>query len=158
MDNAANNLVAMRELTKLLKAHEIPFTPLDHCIPCFPHMINICITHIVKGYTTANFANVAATWVGVLKNVINKNEYLQALTTDPVTLGHNIVHIIRVSDQCCKGFRDTIINGNANQWYTGDETQVLLVELLSDVQSCWDLIYFMINQLCALPLVSHHYS
>ena len=31
------------------------------------------------------------------KNIINKNEYLQALAMDPIALGHNIIYIIHAS-------------------------------------------------------------
>ncbi|KAF8137053.1 ribonuclease H-like domain-containing protein [Boletus edulis] len=152
MDNASNNLAAMRELSKLLEAHEIVFDTVDHQVPCFPHIINICVTHAIKAYTTADFTAVASTWVDALDNIVDKKAYLQALATDPVSLGCDIVRIIRASGQRRKGFRDTIINSNTNQWYTGDKTQVPLVELLRDVKSCWDSIYFMINRLCALRL------
>jgi hypothetical protein len=146
MDNASNNIAAMHELEKLLEECEIEFDPIDHCIPCFPHILNICIMHAVKNYTKADFTTVTEMWVGALDDtLVDKEKYLEALVRDPILLSHNIVHIIRSSGQCHKGFHDTIINGNANQWYTGDLTQVPLVELLWDVKTCWDSIYFMIN-------------
>ncbi|KAG9309365.1 hypothetical protein JVU11DRAFT_10602 [Chiua virens] len=130
IDNATNNIVAMHELARLLEACDIEFNALNRCIPCFPHIINICVTHAIKAYTTTNFTAVTTTWVGTLDNIVEKAEYLNALATAPVSLGCNIVHIICASSQCHKGFRDIIINGNANQWYTGDITQVPLIELL----------------------------
>ena len=87
---------------------------------------------------------------------MNKGEYLEALAMDPVSLGRNIVCIIRASSQCRKGFRDTIINGNANEWYTGNATKLPVVELLRDIKTHWDSIFFMINQLHAVRLVSSH--
>ena len=115
MDNALNNIAAMRELAKLLEARDIQFDAVDCRIPCFPHIINICVTHTMKEYINADFSAVAATWVGALGDTVNKGEYLEALAMDPVSLGRNIVCIIRASSQRCKGFRDTIINGNANE-------------------------------------------
>jgi hypothetical protein len=154
MDNASNNIAAMRELEKLLEECEIEFDPIDHHIPCFPHILNICVTHAVKNYTKADFTTVAETWVGALDDtLVDKEKYLEALVRDPVSLSHDIVRIIHSSGQRRKGFRDTIINGNANQWYTSDLTQVPLVELLRDVKTRWDSIYFMINRLRALRLV-----
>ena len=158
MDNATNNIAAMRELVKLLEECEILFDPIDRRIPCFPHILNICVTHAVKNFAKADFTAVAETWVGALDNtVVDKAKYLEALAKDPITLGRDIVRIIRSSGQRRKGFCDTIINGNANQWYTGDPTQVPLVELLQDVKTRWDLIYFMINRLRALHLVGSQY-
>ena len=154
MDNTANNITAMRELSSLLKDCEIQFNLVDCCVPCFPHILNICITHTVKNYMKADFTTVTEMWVGALDNtVVDKAKYLEALAKDPVALGCDIIRIIRSSSQCRKGFRDTIINGNANQWYTGHPTQVPVIELLRDVRTRWDSIYFMINRLHALRLV-----
>ena len=99
----------------------------------------------MKAYVNADFSAIAATWVGALGDTVNKGEYLKALAMDPVSLGRNIVHIICASSQCRKGFHDTIINGDANEWYTGNATKLPVVELLRDVKTRWDSIFFMIN-------------
>ncbi|KAG9310337.1 hypothetical protein JVU11DRAFT_9467 [Chiua virens] len=99
-----------------------------------------------------DFSTIAETWVGAFDNIVSKSDYLAALTKNPVTLGHDIICIICASGQHRKGFRNTIINANANQWYTGASTQVPVAELLHNMKSRWDSIYFMINQLCAVHL------
>lgn len=157
LDNASNNIAAMRELGILLAARDIPFDAVDRRIPCFPHIINICVSHTIKAYTTADFSHVAPTWVDFLGNVVVKEEYVQALATDPIATGRDIIRIIRASGQRRKGFHDTIINRNSNQWYTGNTTQVPVVELLRDVKTRWDSTFFMINRLRALRLVSCHH-
>lgn len=141
MDNAANNIVAMRELAKLLEEREIQFDPIERHIPCFPHIINICVTHTIKAYSKADFSSVTATWVGASNDctmVVDKDEYVKALRMDPIALARDVVRIIRASGQRRKGFSDTIINGNANQWYTGNTTKVPEQELLRDVKTRWD--------------------
>lgn len=137
MDNAADNIVAMRELARLLKERDIPFNAINHHIPCFPHMINICVTHMIKAYPTADFTAVAATWVGALDNVMDKAEYLEALAIGPPWYCSHHLSI----------------------WpgYTGNTTQVPLVELLHDVKSRWDSTYFMINWLHTIHLICYHY-
>jgi len=55
MDNAANNITAMCELSSLLKDRKIQFDLVDRCVPCFPHILNICITHMVKNYVKVDF-------------------------------------------------------------------------------------------------------
>ncbi|KAF8546300.1 hypothetical protein OG21DRAFT_1491361 [Imleria badia] len=109
----------MRKLAKLLEVRDIWFDAVDCRIPCFLHIINICMTHTMKEYTNADFSAITATWVGALGDTMNKAEYVEALATDPISLGRNIVHIICASSQRRKGFCDTIINSNANEWYTG---------------------------------------
>ena len=47
LDNAENNATAMQELQKLLDSHGIKFDHLDNRIRCYPHIINICVSHII---------------------------------------------------------------------------------------------------------------
>ena len=51
MDNAENNTMAMKELWGLLAKEEIKFDDKDNWIGCYPHIINICILHIVSSLT-----------------------------------------------------------------------------------------------------------
>lgn len=48
MDNATNNDTAMVELERLLSIQNIAFNAKDRRIRCYPHIINICVSHIVK--------------------------------------------------------------------------------------------------------------
>jgi hypothetical protein len=51
MDNAENNAVAMRELQELFEKEGIKFDHKDNRIGCYPHIINICVSHIVSSLT-----------------------------------------------------------------------------------------------------------
>ena len=53
LDNAKNNAMAMRELEHLLKYHELDFkfNHLKSHVRCFPHIINICVSHIIASST-----------------------------------------------------------------------------------------------------------
>ena len=53
MDNAENNATAMKELEELFKMKDpdITFDHKDNRIPCYPHIINICVSHILKSLT-----------------------------------------------------------------------------------------------------------
>ena len=48
MDNATNNDTAMVELERLLSMQNIAFDAKARRIRCYPHIINICVSHIVK--------------------------------------------------------------------------------------------------------------
>src|ERR1700682_3100504 len=48
MDNATNNDTAMVELANLLQKKGISFDAKERRIHCYPHIINICVSHIVK--------------------------------------------------------------------------------------------------------------
>ena len=49
-DNAENNATAMRELESLLKSRDpdLRFDHLNNHIRCFPHIINICASHVIQ--------------------------------------------------------------------------------------------------------------
>ena len=120
---------------------------------CLPHILNICSKHVVEEYIDADFAGVSDAWVNALGDVINKDKYTEALQHDLVVLGHDIVQIIRSSSLCCEGFTNAIVTGNQMSWFTNKEGQPIhlpILELLHDVKSCWDSIYYMINRLRTL--------
>jgi hypothetical protein len=48
MDNASNNDAAMMELHKILRKKGITFDAMDRRIRCYPHIIHICVSHVVK--------------------------------------------------------------------------------------------------------------
>ena len=48
--------------------------PFNHRFPCFSHIVNICVKHIINEYTGANFSSVADSWV-VGKRAIRKDTY-----------------------------------------------------------------------------------
>lgn len=52
LDNASNNDTAMQELEDRLTERGIKFDHKDNHIGCYPHIINICVSHIVKSLKT----------------------------------------------------------------------------------------------------------
>src|SRR6266511_2850320 len=48
MDNASNNDAAMMELEVILAEKNVKFDAREERIRCYPHIINICVSHIVK--------------------------------------------------------------------------------------------------------------
>ncbi|KAH9012216.1 hypothetical protein EDB83DRAFT_2321967 [Lactarius deliciosus] len=52
LDNASNNVAAMKELENLLATKcDVAFNHLNNRIMCYPHIINVCTTHIVATST-----------------------------------------------------------------------------------------------------------
>ncbi|KIK35015.1 hypothetical protein CY34DRAFT_37286, partial [Suillus luteus UH-Slu-Lm8-n1] len=62
LDNAGNNHTSMQEYSRLLEERRLEFDPVEQQIPCFPHIINICVKHIVDEYSIADFSDVSETW------------------------------------------------------------------------------------------------
>jgi hypothetical protein len=88
----------MKELSNLLKECQIDYDPIENRIPCFPHVINICVKHILDDYLTADFSDVENTWK-VCGQDITKINYTGAITGKTLEWARNLVHSIRVSNQ-----------------------------------------------------------
>jgi hypothetical protein len=148
----------MKELSNLLEERGIEYNPIENRIPCFPHVINICVKHIVDDYATADFSSVEKTWI-VCGQIVDKNDYVGAITGKALERARNLVHSICASNQQCSNFRDTIVIGNENNWCQGDKGEPIKlpeVKLLLDEPTRWDLVYVMLNRLCNLRQVRSH--
>ena len=123
-----------------------------------PHILNICTKHVVDEYSDVDLSAVGEAWVNSLDDISDKDTYVKAFRRDPIALGHDIVRLVRSSSLRRKGFASTIRTGNQMNWFTdddGDTMQLPILELLRDVKSHWDSIYYMINHLRTLRQVSH---
>lgn len=88
----------MQELSRLLELHIIQFHPVEHRIPCFPHIINICVRHILDEYWKANFSDVVSRWV-VEGKTIEKDMYVQAIQLKALDCVRLLIHTIHASDK-----------------------------------------------------------
>ncbi|KIK31463.1 hypothetical protein CY34DRAFT_44520, partial [Suillus luteus UH-Slu-Lm8-n1] len=116
LDNAGNNHTAMQELSTLLGQRGIDFDPVEHRIPCFPHVINICVKHILDEYAIGDYSAVADTWT-IEDLVIQKVDYVQAVQAKPLERARQIVRLIRASNQRRDRFRECIVRGNDEGWF-----------------------------------------
>jgi hypothetical protein len=88
----------MAKLSHLLLEHGIEFDPVDRHILCFPHIINICVQHIIDSYHSVDLTIAPAEWQACGTS-IKREEYSEALQLKPVKRGKKIVHLIRASGQ-----------------------------------------------------------
>jgi hypothetical protein len=51
MDNATNNDTFIANLEELLRRRDIVYDSSQHRIICFPHVVHICVTHVIKQFT-----------------------------------------------------------------------------------------------------------
>lgn len=143
----------MVELSRLLLECGIEFDPVDCKIPCFPHIINICVQHIIASYHSVDFSTAPAQWLAC-NAVIKKESYSEALTFQPVKQGKHLVRVIRASGQRRETFQNTILIGNQGNLFPGGN--LLVVELLCDEPTRWDSMYVMLNRLRTLRPVRHY--
>ena len=159
MDNASNNETAMTELSRiLLEEREFTFDPIDHRICCLPHIYNICVQRTLDRYTHADFTWCPQIWKNSAGKVIDRAKYIEMVQTDPIRLGRDVVRAVHSSGQHRSHFRQTILSGNEQERFTndiGDIVKLPVVQLLRDVKTCWDSMYYMINCLRALRQVSN---
>ncbi|KAF8872831.1 ribonuclease H-like domain-containing protein [Infundibulicybe gibba] len=130
----------------------IEFHPTDNRIMCFPHVVNICVTHILKEFTKADLMNDTDEVFepsGRFGDNMNQS-FEEACARDPIALARNIVRVLRASGQRRDAFRDIIIDGNKKGWFAGKSgraRQLPVRELLRDVPTRWDSVYYMISRL-----------
>ncbi|KAG2345164.1 hypothetical protein BDR05DRAFT_881181 [Suillus weaverae] len=137
----------MDELSQLLQTDGIEFDVVNHQIPCFPHIVNICIQYILDQHSTADFSHLADTFVAGLYT-FKKVKYIEALQNKVLNQARKIVHVIRTSGQCCDSFQAAITSGNAEGWLVNDKSECIAlptVKLLCDEPTCWDSTYIMLN-------------
>ena len=148
----------MQELKRLLCLQEVEFNALNHLIMCFPYILHICVTHVIQSFTDAECTTISEAWIDVFPNRAEHNMYVQGVNLDPIGMGCTIVQVIRASLLCCDEFMDTMKTGNLKGWFKspiGEVDHVTELELLCDVNTCWNSTFAMINHLRALHLVSH---
>lgn len=129
LDNAKNNNSAMHELSHLLMEWDIIFDPVDQRIMCFPHILNICVKHVIDKHKTADFSRVPSSWVSTNGQTIKKVDYVEALCSvpdghpDPVALCHDIVRTIHASGLRHQGFCDMIEHSNKMDWFKDEKSK-----------------------------------
>jgi hypothetical protein len=98
LDNASVNDTFMKELGVLLQARGIAFDSDDNRIMCFPHIINICVTHVIKSFTDIDLVDDEAVF-NMEPPPSNPAEqtYDEAVEHNPIALCHSSVQVIRVS-------------------------------------------------------------
>jgi len=85
--------------------------------------------------------------------------WYRGLKHDPIKHAHRIVHIMHSSDQRRQAFKNVINIGNNSGWFMSHNNEVIKLpdlELLHDVKTQWDSVYYMIERLLVLRPVSVH--
>lgn len=167
MDNADNNDKMTEVLQGLLAKRDIDFDHRDRRIRCLPHILNICSGHVVDALTDQELIEIAGSRFSALINDLDDDgeTYQEALESDPISLSRGVVHVLRASGQRRDQFEDYILEGNqAGYWDaedeyglptgTGEKVAIRVVQLLRDVRTRWDSVYYMIRRVRYLHQVT----
>src|SRR5882757_3151099 len=134
----------------------------SNVIRCFPHVINICCDHVISKITNASLIDSATPVVNLSpRSDPERQTFEDACKRDPIALGRDVVRALRASGQR-RELLDTIIdNGNKDGFFfVGASTspvQVQHLQLLRDVKTRWDSVYYMIRRLRLMRPVCDFY-
>jgi hypothetical protein len=130
---------------------------------CFPHIINICVQHVVEKFTDVTLVDSEDDFDDDLSTVsssVSGQTFQQAVDRDPIALGRRIVRAIRSSGQRREAFENLTNEGIKQHWFVigTNPEENKYHELLRDVKTRWDSMFQMIRRLRVMRPVSHHYS
>ena len=125
-------------------------------------MINICCNHIISKITnTLLVDSVTASVDSIPRSDPETQSFEDACKRDPIALGRDVVRALRASGQHREHLNTIIDNGNKDGFFfVGESTtpvQVQHLQLLRDVKTRWDSVYYMIRRLRLLRPVSRDY-
>ena len=156
MDNAENNTTIMKSLEGLLHKCDLNTFDAKECqVFCFPHTTNICTGHVVLSL------NLSPNNREPNKNHVlpRQQTYQQALAHDPIAMAQAA---IRVSGACREAFAAVIRDGNIDRQFKNPDTGAIMMlsplQLLRDVPTGWDSVYYMIHHFRYLHPVSDYQS
>jgi hypothetical protein len=128
-----------------------PFPAVNFLLRCFPHIINRCTERILSSLTNEELILEAASTISDEKE---RDDYLSAFRRNPISLCRDMVRVIRSSGQRRELFDEIRSEGNRRGWWgkvigeDGKETDKIIDtrQLLRDVRTRWDSVYFMIRR------------
>jgi hypothetical protein len=126
---------------------------------CFPHIVNICCQHLIANFTNIYLAETATEFVAALPpGLPDRQTFEEAIKRDPMALGRDIVCVLQNSGQRRDLFDNIIQDGNEKGWFeVGDPpvpVQLRPVQLLHDMITRWDTMYYMVRCLREMHPVS----
>lgn len=126
-------------------------------------MTNICCDHVIAKITDTQLIDAATAFVdSIPRSNPDQQTFEDACKRDPIALGRDVVRALRASGQRREHLDTIIDNGNKDGFFfVGASTtpvQVQHLQLLRDVKTRWDSIYYMIRRLRLMRPVCNNSS
>lgn len=143
MDNASSNKAMMRILEPMLVRREVPFNAADRQVMCFSHIIDLCAGCVIRNVE------------GDDDEISSDDETVNSGTSNCISRARSVVRAIRASGKRRDDFLDAIKTGNDKDYFFTDEqppknVELPELELLRDVRTRWDSVFFMLQRLRTL--------
>lgn len=148
----------MKELERLFRARDLPFDAADRKVMCYGHVVDLSSGRVIAGMTDVSTED----WSGPPPPDSNAEQtYDEAVARDPISLGRTVVRVIRASGIRRDSFEDVVANGNTKGWFNQGQPpnqQIVKVpsrQLLRDVRTRWDSVFYMLSRLREMRPVRH---
>lgn len=119
----------MEALQRKFDERDIVFDPVDRRIMCYVHIVNLSSGRVIRAASGGE----------------------DTPESNPIEHAHGVVRAIRVSGKRRDAFDEMVKLGNTNKWFkVGNPAKVVMLkelQLLQDVRTRWDSIFFMLNRL-----------
>ena len=143
------------------KAREIEFDAKDSQVMCFPHVINICVSHTADSFTDTSLANDDVDFdTNFPPGDPSQQTFEEACARDPIALCRATINAVRASGKQCDHLHKIIHDGNEKEWFTDEDDKIIKLprlELLRDVRTRWDSLYKMIRRFCEIRPASYSF-
>lgn len=143
LDNAANNQTFMKSLQTLLASRDVPFDADDRKVMCFAHTVDLSSGRVIRAVGADGSPSDGSS--------SDDSDESSGESLDPISLARAVVRAIRGSGTRREAFEEIIEAGNAGGWFMEGHppktTKVEQRQLLRDVQTRWDSVYWMLNRL-----------
>ena len=119
----------MEALQRKFDERDIVFDPVDRRIMCYAHIVNLSSGRVIRAASGGE----------------------DTPESNPIEHARGVVRAIRVSGKRRDAFDEMVKLGNTNKWFkVGNPAKVVMLkelQLLRDVRTRWDSIFFMFNRL-----------
>jgi hypothetical protein len=131
----------MEALELKLSYRNISFSASDRRIMCFGHVVDLSSGRVIQQVDPK---------AGKAGDDTD-DDCDDAAAANPIALARSVVRVIRASGKRREAFEDLITSGNEKGWFQkGDPpkpTKIKHRQLLRDVQTRWDSVYYMLKRL-----------
>lgn len=165
MDNAKNNDTFIRAFAALMQKNNIPwFENPDHArLMCFPHVINLASEEAIKHFTKLDYSDDPLDLLDDEDDIdldltsLDRDDGYRPPPADVVQRARLLVKKVRASSLKDDLFALAVEAGNKAKRFTdiyNDVVELPSHQLLLDVKTRWDSLYYMLSRLLDMRPVS----